>query len=261
MSTLTTLGSSARPSAAPHTPAFPWRACYRVGAVAAVVGVVGTLTDIGLTALPGWGPDSVPTDAAGWCTQLTGSPWLGLRNLDLLNAVLAVVALPTYLAIVLALGRGRRGIAGLGLLLAVVGATVFVAGNAALPMLELSAACPAAGEPLAGGLDGAMQAVLARGAHGSYGALPGFLLSELGTAVLAGAMLGSRAFGRFTPWAGLVGIAGLTAYTLASTLTGAVTAAITLLAIPAGIAMLGFTARVAAALWRLAATAPSEDPR
>ncbi len=258
MSTLTTLGSQ-RGAATLPSPPSPWRACYRVGAIAAVVGVAGTLTDIGLTMLPGWGPASVPGDAAGWCTQLTGSPWLGLRNLDLLNAVLAVVALPTYLAIVLAVGRGRRGVAGLGLLLTVVGATVFVAGNAALPMLELSAACPAAGDPIPGGLDGALQAVLARGAHGSYGALPGFLLSELGTPVLALAMLGSRAFGRFTPWAGLVGIAGLTAYTLASTLTGEVTAAVALLAIPAGIAMLLFTARVAAALWHLAAAAPRAD--
>lgn len=256
MSSLTTLGPRVGASTTPPAPS-PWRTCYRIGALAAAVGVVGTLTDIGLTTLPGWGPDTVPADITGWCAQLTGQPWLGLRNLDLLNAVLAVVTLPTYLAIALAVGR-RRGLAMLGLVLTAVGATVFVAGNAALPMLELSAGCPADGAELSAGLDGAMRAVLARGAHGSYGALPGFLLGELGTAVLAAAMLGSSVFGRFTPWAGLLGTAGLTAYTLVTTLSGGATAVVALLAGPAGIAMLLFTARVAATLHRLAAATPTE---
>lgn len=114
------------------------------------------------------------------------------------------------------------------------------------------AACPAVGAgPVPDGLDGAMQALLARGAHGSYGALPGFLLSELGTAVVAAAMLGSRAFGRLTPWAGLVGTAGLTTYTVAMTVTAGGSALVGAVAVPAGVAMLLFSARPALTLTRM----------
>ncbi len=229
-----------------------WQTCYRWGAVAALIGVAGALLDIGLTMTPGWGPQTVPDDVGGWFAQLTERPWLGLRNLDLLNAVLVVANVPVAVAIVAAHRRTTPGVSLIGAGFVIVGAGVFVAGSAALPMLQLARQCPdACAGPVSPAVAGAAQALLARGAHASYGALPGFLLCELGTAVLAWSMLRGGVFGSATAWLGLAGVAGLTAYTVAVTLQPEVGALVMALAVPAGVAMIAWLVRVARTLRRL----------
>jgi len=223
---------------------------YVTGAVVALLAVAGLVVDIVLTTLPGWGPETVPDTAAAWLVQLREQPLVGLRNLDLLNAVLAVVVLPMYLASYVAQRRTSPALALVGVVVVGIGAALFVAANAALPMLELARSCGetcTAAERLA--LEPAAQALLARGAHASLGALPGFLVSELGTALVALAMLRGGVFGRLTGWLGLLAAAGLTAYTVAITLDPHARGPVMILAVPAGLAALAWNVLVARTLW------------
>ena len=71
---------------------------YRVGAIAAIVALAGTLIDIVLTMLPSWEVSTVPVGIEQWFVQFQRNPLLGLRNLDLLNVIIAVVSIPLYVA-------------------------------------------------------------------------------------------------------------------------------------------------------------------
>ena len=216
-----------------------WRRLYRAGAVA---GFVATALLIGDIALSGVG--TVPETASAWLAQLRSNPWLGLRNLDLLNASLAVVTLPLSLAIYGTHRRSEPALTALGVLLGAVGAALFLGANVALPMLDVSDRCtqdcPAAAE-----------ALLARGAHGSLGALPGFLVSEAGSLLLAWTMVRGGVFGRATAWAGLLGTAGLIAYTVAATAAGGTSGPLLMLALPAGVLALVWQVRTSLRLWAL----------
>ncbi|MEI2775139.1 MAG: hypothetical protein V9G19_04035 [Tetrasphaera sp.] len=189
-----------------------------------LVGALCTVALIADIALAGAG--TVPTTAAEWLAQLRSRPPLGLRNLDLLNASLAVVRLPRYAAIYGAHRLVDPALTGLGVLLVAVGAALFLASNVALPMLDLATRCPR-------DCTAAAEALLARGAHGSLGALPGFLVSETGTLIVAWTMLHGHVFGRLTAWTGMRGAGGLMLFTAAATAAGGTTGPLLLLALPA----------------------------
>ncbi len=228
-----------------------WRLLYRAGGVVALVAVTGMLLDIVLTMIPGWGPETVPATAEAWLAQLAENPLLGLRNLDLLNVVLALISLPMYAALFGAHRKTEPGLAILGLVTVAAGTAVFAANSAALPMLELGrqwASAAPVGQAL---LEPAAAALLASGAHGSAGAYLGFLVSEIGTLVIAVTMLRGRVFGRKTALTGIVGISILAVYTTAYTFGSGSEALVTGIAIPGGLLMIVWHLLVAKGLGNL----------
>lgn len=230
-----------------------WRSLYLLGAAVAVVGIAGVVLDIGLTMLPGWGPESVPSDAAGWFRQFAADPLLGLRNLDLLNVGLSVISLPLYLAVAASQRRTAPGLCAVAVTLVLLGSAVFAAGNAALPMLELSDSYATAASPQERAtLEAAATGLLARGAHGSPGSYPGFLLSELGTLLMAVSMLRGRVFSRTTAITGIAGTVVLTAYSTLSTFAPQLSGAVMAIAAPGGLLMMAWNALVARRLVALA---------
>lgn len=229
-----------------------WQAMYVAGAIAALVFVAGSLLDIVLTMLPGWGTASVPAAAGAWFAQLASAPLLGIRNLDFLNITLSLIALPLYAALFGAHRRREPALALVALVLVAVGTVLFVANNAALPMLELSRRwAVAAGPAERAALEGAAEALLSRGAHGSFGAFLGFFVSEIGTLLMAVAMLRGRVFGRAAALAGIVGASVLAVYTTAMTFAPA-SALVMAVAIPGGLLMIAWDVMVARTLLRLA---------
>lgn len=229
-----------------------WRSLYTAGGVAAVVLVAGALLDIALTMAPGWGPGSVPPDVRGWFAQLAGQPLVGLRNLDLLNAVLSTVGLPMYGALYVAHRRSAAGPAFIALLFAVAGATLFTAANAALPMLELARAHASVAAPEEkAALEAAGAALLARGAHGGFGAFPGFFVSEIGALLMALAMLRGRVFGRLVAWTGVIGSAIMTGYSVAITFEPTSSTLVTMAAVPAALLLLAWEVAAASTLLKL----------
>lgn len=226
-------------------PTLP-RTLRTVGSVCALVALAASLFDIGLSMAPGWGPSSVPTTTAGWLEQLSGEPWLGVRNLDLLNAGVSLVMAPMFLALSWTYLRRSPALAGLGLVFALIGATLFVGNNVALPMLDLGTRYATShtiteGAPLLAAAD----SLLARGQHGSFGAAPGFLISELGTLLVALSMWSVAR----TRWLAVTGSGGamlLAGYTVWSLVTPAPLA----LAAVGGIAMIVWLGGVATLLLR-----------
>lgn len=236
-----------------RVPSADWRHVYVIGAVVACIVLTATVLDITLTMVPALDASTVPTTAPAWLEQLAETPWLGLRNLDLLNAALSLIGLPLYLAIAGAHRATRPALATLAFVFAVVGAVLFAGNNVALPMLDLARSWAHAGPPARAALETAAEGLLARGAHGSFGALPGFLVSEIGTLLAAIVMLRGRVFGRATGWIGIVGTITLMVYTVAITVTPGSETLMKGLAAPAGVLMLAWYALSARTLWRLEA--------
>lgn len=219
----------------------------------AIVAVAALFFDIGLTMVPGWGAETPPADAAAWFAQFSANPWLGVRNLDLLNVTVSVISLPLYLAITGAHRRTNLGVTLIALLLVAVGTTVFAASNAALPMLELSRRFDVASSPeqrLV--LQAAGEALLSRGAHGSLGAFPGFFISEVGTLLAAFSMLRGGVFGRVTAWMGVAGSVALIGYSVAMTFVPGAETLMMAIAAPGGLMMMAWNVLVARTLFRLA---------
>lgn len=229
-----------------------WRGLYRFGAIAAFAVLILTVSDIILTMLPGWEQTTTPISIDRWFTQLSTNPWLGLRNLDLLNLIVCLVGIPLYVALFGATKRKDDGLATLSLAIVLVGAAAFIVNNAALPMLALSrqyATATSQSQQLA--LQGAGFALLAKGAHGSPGVFPGFILSNLGTLLISWVMLRSRAFSRLSGWLGLAGTSLLMVYLVGNTFWPGHSDILTPLAMLGGLPMLAWDALVARRLWTL----------
>jgi len=230
-----------------------WRSMYVIGAIAAILALLGTIADIVIASIPGWQTSTVPTSIVGWFAQFQANPLLGLRNLDLLNIVISVIAVPMYVALYGVHRRVSQGLAALALVVVTLGTSVFVAGNAALPMLGLSRQFLLAttdSQRLA--LQGAAQAILATGAHGSMGAFAGFFLSSMGTVLMAVAMLEGGVFGRLASWTGIVGMSLLLVYVVGTAFALAPTGVLMIVAMPGGLMMIAWYVMVARKLFRLA---------
>jgi hypothetical protein len=227
---------------------------YIVGGIAALLSLAGTLTDITITMLPGWEASTVPTTIQAWFTQLQTNPLLGLRNLDLLNLTISIIGIPMFLALCGAHRRSSQAYAMLALIVVLVGTVVFLTSNAALPMLELSQAYSTASTDTQHlTLEAAGEALLARGAHGSFGAFWGFFVSSIGTLLMGLAMLVGRVFSRVAAWVGIVGITFLIVYTIGSTFVPGSGEVMILIAVPGGLLLMAWNVLVAKKLFELSA--------
>lgn len=233
-------------------PEFDWRRLYTLGAIAALVALAGTLADIVIAMIPGWGSATVPAPIEQWFTQLRVNPLLGLRNLDLLNITVSAVGLPMYVALYGAHRNASPGYASLALVIAAVGTGVFIANNAALPMLELSRQYSAAStEAQRWVLQGAGEALLAKGGHGSMGAFIGFFLSSIGTLLMTVAMLRGRVFGHPVAYTGMLGISLLLVYLIGSMFTRERNGLLMAIATLGGLLMIAWNVMIARRLMQL----------
>jgi len=222
------------------------------GAAAATVAGAATLLDITIGSLTGADPGVLPRTAVERFEELGSSSLLGLYHLDFLNALVQVVTIPIYVAVRAAhLGRGRAT-AGLATALFLVAAAVFLSTNAALPMLQLARGYEAASSPDArAALTAAGEALLARGAHGTLGALPAFSLTVVAGLTLSVAMLQGRVFLRAAGWTGLLGNLLLLAYLIVVTFVPGAGRSSIALAMPGGLLALAWMVLVAHGLVRL----------
>lgn len=212
-----------------------------IGGISALACAAGSLADVGIGMATGG--SAVPLGAQGHLAFLEASPWLGLYGLDLLNLCTTVLMLPAFYAVYRVLKAGGSKLAGLSLALFLGGLGVFVANNPALPMLGLAGQYSATSDEARRSiLAAAGEAILAKGAHGSPGALPGFLLVILSNLGLCGAMARSRAPFRLPGWLGLVGNALLAAYLVLVTFVPQVKEAATLVAAPGGLLSIAWLA-------------------
>lgn len=195
-----------------------WKSIYTIGAVFSLLVIAGTIADLVIGMTLSGDLLILPETAKGRFAQFQSNWLLSLYNLDMLNLIVSTLMIPVYLALAAAHRNAGKVFAVIALLLFAIGLAVFISGNAALPMLDLSAkyndavlleqktAYSAAGE-----------AFLTRGAHGTPGAFPGFVLLTAASIVMSIGMLKGKVFNKLTAFTGLAGGISLLAYLTAVT--------------------------------------------
>ena len=208
---------------------------FRKLAGASALGVFAiTLFDILLAMMPGWGAETLVHTSEEWFLQADNSPLLALRNLDVLNALAALVALPIYLGLTEILLPRQKTVLALSLLALVSGTLLMLVNNGALPLWQLKTQLASATPQELERIYAASTLVLAQGGHGTVASTFAFLLATLGTLGFNIGLVKVPGFRKLGLLA-LVGSSLLALYLVITLATGTV---IVGLAMPGGILML-----------------------
>jgi hypothetical protein len=226
-----------------------WRNICTLGGAAALLTILTALAEILITFLPG-GYASAGT-VTEWFALLQRNPFLGLRNLGLLNIVMTALSLPLVFSLYWVHRKTNPSIAALALILAFTGTAVFYATNRAFPMLELSARYAAAGETERAMLAAAGQALLAVGQSHTPGTFLAFFFSEAAGILMAVVILQGKLFNQAAAWTGMIGYSFLLVFEVLSSFVPASHQAILLLAMIGGLANIAWYVLAALGLFRL----------
>ncbi len=233
------------------SPGGGWKDLYTLGGIAAIVVALAGIADVVLGFSLGGDLSSIPGTAIERFAEFRQSPWLGLYHLDLLNAATTFILMATFLALYAAHRRSARGLGALALVVELVGTAVFVANNAALPMLALSskyATAPTDAQRTL--LAAAGESLLAKGEHGAPGAFPGFLLLSIAGLLMSFVILKGRVFNKAMAWTGLLSNALLLTYVVLMTFVPGTRTAAMLIASPGGLLAVAWLILVAVGLLR-----------
>lgn len=194
-----------------------WKSLYKVGGVAALMAVLAILLDIFISF---GGEDFNPATltAIEWFSLFQGNGLAGLRALGFINIISLTVSVSLYFALYGAHRQGYQVIAGLALILYLLGATIYISGNAAIPIFVLSEkyvlATTEAQRTL---IATAGEALLARGADFTPGSFIGFFFTEMAGLAFSFVMLRSRMFSKVTAILGILGFLLLSIFTILTT--------------------------------------------
>ncbi len=196
-----------------------WKALYVVGGTAALLTVLNGLAEIAITFVPGGGMSAGPMGAVDWFSLYQRSPFLGMRNLGLLNIFFTILSIPVSYALYAAHRRTHQAFAGLSLIVAMLGVAVFLAGNRAFPMLSLSRQyAAAAADAQRSALEAAGDAMLAAGQSHTPGTFLAFLLSTVGGVAISIVMLRGKVFSKASAIVGIIGFSLLLVFEVTSDL-------------------------------------------
>jgi hypothetical protein len=213
----------------------------RLGGLAALVTVVISITEIAITFLPGGNISSITVK--DWLALFENNPFMGLRNLGLLNLLFTCFGLPMFLALFQIHKRNTPTLAFLALIASLIGASVFLATNRAFPMLELSnqyQLATAANQKMV--LEAAGQSLLAVGESHTPGTFIGFALSEIAGILISAAMIRRSYFSKITSLLGLVGFSSLLVFEVCVTFFPNLGSNVMVIAMVGGIANLSWSA-------------------
>ena len=218
-----------------------WKTIYKIGAITTLIVLCGIVLDMVVGSITGADITALPQTAIDRFHQMTDNPWLGLYNLDLLNMVMQIIFIPSMFALYGAHRKVMQPIALLVFILFLFGTTLFVTGNTALTMLDLSQRYFAAGpEEQRMLIAAAGEAMLAKGAHGSRGVFLGFALIPFANALMSAVMLRGKVFSRTTSWFGIIGNSLMVVYVILVTFVPGVETKAMAFAMPAGLLVMGW---------------------
>jgi hypothetical protein len=218
-----------------------WRGMYTTGCLFTLLVILGVLLDILLGSTTGVTHGTAGYAAENHFAELRDNPLRGLYHLDLLNMIIQLLLIPVFFALFATMRKNSRGLAFLALVVFIIGSSIFISGNPALSMYELSMKWKSTNnEVLRNIYLGAGEAILAKGAHGSPGAFIGAALSSLAGILMSLAMMKGRIFNRTTALLGLIANTLLLLYTfiVSASITSATIALF--FAIPGGMLMIGW---------------------
>jgi hypothetical protein len=182
-----------------------WKTLYKVGGVAALMTILVGFVESSLTLLPD-GTSADMVTVVDWFTFLQDNPFMGLRNLGLLNMFFSALAVPLYLALFAAHRKVDRVYAALAMIVAFIGVAVFFATNRAFPMLDLSNQYAAAtNDAQRASLVAAGQAMLSVGQSHTPGTFFAFFFSGVAGVTMSIVMLRGNVFGKINAYVGILG--------------------------------------------------------
>lgn len=229
-----------------------WKSIYTLGAVSTIIVLIGIVIDMVIGTVTGGNLSFLPQTAIERFGQFQDNWLLGLYNLDFLNTINQIILIPTYFALYAVHQKVKSAYATLALIIFLVGTTIFVTNNTALPMLDLSNKYAAATtESQKTLLAAAGEAMLARGAHGSPGVFFGFILPNIAGVIMSFAMLKGRIFSKANSYAGIAGSALILFYIVLVTFTPGVKNMATLFAMPGGILLMAWMVMFTIRLFQL----------
>lgn len=192
-----------------------WKSLYMVGGLTALITVAVGIIEIGITFLPG---GNLPTDTViDWFTLFQTNWFLGLRNLGLLNIIITILGIPTFLALYGVHRRVNQAYAALAMIIYFIGAAIFLATNRAFPMFELSSqyALATSGAQRAIYI-AAGESMLSVGQSHTPGTFLGFFFTEVAGIAISLVMLKSKIFSKSIAYIGLVGFSFLLIFEIAA---------------------------------------------
>ena len=228
-----------------------WKGFYTLGGIAAILSLIAVMADIVIGSSMGGNLSALPQTAVDRFFQFQQNAWLGLYNLDLLNTVNQLISIPIYFALYAVHRKINKPYAHLTLIIFLIGTTVFVTTNTALPMLELSRKYAAATESQKALLAAAGEAMLARGEHGSLGVFFGFALSTIAALLMSLVMLQGRVFSKINSYTGIIGNVLMFVYVVLVTFNPAVKNTAVAFAAPGGLLLMAWMVMFTIRLFQL----------
>jgi len=229
-----------------------WKGIYLMGSLFTGFSLFLILLDLVAGIITGGDFSTLPVSAKETFLQLQDSPYLGLYYLDLLNLMTQVLLIPVFFSLYATLRKHTRGEAFFAFIIFLVGSAVFISANPALPMFELSSRWMDTNNEIKRHLyESAGESILAKGAHGSLGALTGFLLSSLSGILMSIAMISGRVFNRNTALFGIAGYSFMTLYFLFVTFLPSLGKYALIAAAPGGLLVIAWFSLVGLRLLRL----------
>lgn len=220
-------------------PEKQWKSIYRLGAVTAIIGLIGITVDVVIGTLTGGDLSALPQTAIERFVEFGNSPLMGLYHLDLLNALVQIILIPAFLALCVAHRHTKQAFGLLALVVFLFGSVLLVANNTALPMLELSNRFLGAVDDSQKALYAAAgEAMLATGAHGSPGIFFGFFIPNLANLIISVVMLRGGIFTRVNSWLGIIGSCLMMIYVIMVNFCTTAETMATAFAMPGGILLM-----------------------
>jgi hypothetical protein len=229
-----------------------WNTIYKIGALAAIGAVLVGVAEIAITFLPGGNaPHETVMD---WFVLFQESPFMGLRNLGLLNIFLNALGILTYFALY---AVHRKSVyhphAAIATIIAFIGIGVFFATNRAFPMLALSQQyTTATNDTQRAVLEAAGQSMLSVGQSHTPGTFLGFFLVELAGVLISIVMLRSQIFSKITAYAGIIGFVMLLVFEFFASFVAGLSVVTMMLAMFGGILSMVWYIMIARRLFQLA---------
>ncbi len=218
-----------------------WKNIYIMGGCAAFLAFTGVLFDIVFGSVSSSNLSEFPQTAVERFSEFQQSWFLGLYHLDLLNTIIAIIMLPVYFALFAVHRKINPAYAAFAMVFSIMGTTIFVSTNSALPMLELSNKYYLATDETQKLLIAAAgEAMLAKGGHGSLGVFIGFVLSTLASIFISLVMLGGKIFSSRISYLGIIGYTLLLIYILLITFVTQIEHIAVIIAAPGGLLALAW---------------------
>ncbi len=229
-----------------------WGNIYKTGAITTIFVLAGIVLDMFVGSVTGGDITTLPQTAIERFNQLNDNSLLGLYNLDLLNIIIQILFVPSFFALYASHRETNKPTALLSLILFLIGTIIFICGNTALTMLDLSQKYfqETSGEQRLL-LAAAGETMLARGSHGSHGVFIGFVMIPFSNALMSYVMLRGKIFSKLASYFGILGNSLMVVYVIMVTFMPAVEKTALLFAMPAGLLVMAWMIMFTMKLFKL----------